>query len=147
MSKTTYKIIKRIPVYNCNIYDIYLIKKITNMKLKFYFNKFLKWKNSINKELQCPICFNTISKFDNFKLNCDHIFCRECLKKWIFKDRYETNCPLCRKNLFYNYINLNLIQKSDNVDIVIQYLLDIEKIFNKLYQSDRITLINNITSL
>lgn len=131
----SYKIIKRIPVYKCNVYNIDLIKKITNIKLKFYFSKFLKWKNSINKELQCPICFNNISEFDNFKLNCEHIFCRDCLKKWIFKDRYETNCPLCRKKIFNNYTNLNLIKNADE-DIVIQYLLDNDNLFNKLYLID-----------
>uniref|UniRef100_A0A0K0E9W5 RING-type domain-containing protein n=1 Tax=Strongyloides stercoralis TaxID=6248 RepID=A0A0K0E9W5_STRER len=45
----------------------------------------------IDKDSQCGICY---SNFTNpLKIECNHIFCKECISTWF--DRKDT-CPLCR---------------------------------------------------
>ena len=40
----------------------------------------------------CSICFENMK--DNIKLNCNHIYCENCIKKWL-TERSNT-CPTCR---------------------------------------------------
>lgn len=42
----------------------------------------------------CPICLKEES-CDTVKLNCNHIFCRYCIIRWL---GVKKNCPMC-KNL------------------------------------------------
>ena len=53
-------------------------------------------KNSIKIETkyECSICFDEKEK--GILLNCEHIFCEECIKIWIKK---KNNCPICRKKI------------------------------------------------
>ena len=60
-------------------------------------------------ENNCSICFNNIK--DNVTLDCNHIFCGNCILKWICT---TANCPLCRspvneflkeKSLEYGVLN------------------------------------------
>ena len=44
-------------------------------------------------ESTCPICIEDTS--NNIKLNCQHIFCNECIKTWLSKQ--SNACPICRK--------------------------------------------------
>lgn len=46
--------------------------------------------NEINN---CPICF--VDNTDNVILECNHIFCTNCIKEWLTKNK--NNCPICRK--------------------------------------------------
>tara|TARA_Y100000389_G_C17395034_1_gene482046 strand:- start:424 stop:1200 length:777 start_codon:yes stop_codon:yes gene_type:complete len=48
----------------------------------------------IKKIDMCPICRN--DKEDLRILKCDHIFCDECIKKWLSKNK---TCPICLKDL------------------------------------------------
>lgn len=41
---------------------------------------------------QCPICFE--DKLENILLNCNHIFCKDCIKKWLTTN--SDTCPICR---------------------------------------------------
>jgi hypothetical protein len=43
----------------------------------------------------CPICMD--DKSDNIKLNCQHIFCKDCIKTWLSKQ--SNTCPICRVTL------------------------------------------------
>lgn len=43
--------------------------------------------------IECPICFETHTKYINIK-KCSHKFCEQCIKKWL-KDHKNT-CPVCR---------------------------------------------------
>jgi hypothetical protein len=40
----------------------------------------------------CPICMEDNS--DNIKLNCQHIFCKDCIKTWLSEQ--SNTCPICR---------------------------------------------------
>jgi len=55
--------------------------------------------NCINYN-SCPICFNTIfNKNDIIKLNCNHVFCKNCFSSWRAKcinNNNRVSCPLCR---------------------------------------------------
>ena len=47
------------------------------------------------KELECPICFETMT-FETFALTkCYHKLCKSCLEKL----RSSGRCPVCRTNL------------------------------------------------
>ncbi|CEF71110.1 Zinc finger, RING-type domain and Zinc finger, RING/FYVE/PHD-type domain-containing protein [Strongyloides ratti] len=45
----------------------------------------------LEKDSQCGICYSNFMK--PLKLECNHIFCKECISTWF--DRKDT-CPLCR---------------------------------------------------
>jgi len=49
--------------------------------------------DDIFDEEQCCICIEVIVE-DDFSLPCNHIFHRNCIKKWIKKSK---TCPLCNK--------------------------------------------------
>lgn len=44
----------------------------------------------------CPICWNEICQENKTTTECAHIFCKDCLDKWL---RSYNTCPLCRKIL------------------------------------------------
>lgn len=48
-----------------------------------------------NDITNCSICFENMK--DNIKLKCDHIYCSECIKKWL-TERSNT-CPTCRAEI------------------------------------------------
>jgi hypothetical protein len=44
-------------------------------------------------DIECQICMH--NKTDNIKLSCKHIFCSECIKKWLTE--HINTCPTCRQ--------------------------------------------------
>jgi len=46
--------------------------------------------------MSCSICLDII-KNEGQKLNCNHIFHKECIEKWFERGH---QCPLCRKSKF-----------------------------------------------
>jgi hypothetical protein len=47
----------------------------------------------VNKELECPICLDTIKKEELVFSPCGHKFCDDCYKK-------IDNCAVCRKKIW-----------------------------------------------
>ena len=45
--------------------------------------------------LSCPICME--DSHENIKLPCNHVFCAQCIKKWLLKNK--NTCPNCRNNV------------------------------------------------
>jgi len=74
---------------------------------KACFNAFKKWKDSINKNEECPICLNNISSLDKITTKCNHIYCKTCLKSWLEE---KDSCPICRhtisKQTIHKFINI-----------------------------------------
>ena len=54
-----------------------------------------KNRNPINNK--CSICHDKLNH-NQIKLNCNHIFDKDCIEQWIDND--GTNCPLCREELY-----------------------------------------------
>ena len=48
-----------------------------------------------NEITNCSICFENMK--DNIKLKCEHIYCSDCIKKWL-TERSNT-CPTCRAEI------------------------------------------------
>ena len=70
-----------------NIYNDYLNNRLLTQG---EFNKLPKH----NCKFECPVCLD--EKEDGVILSCNHIFCTNCLNKWLTQK--NTLCPLCREN-------------------------------------------------
>jgi hypothetical protein len=46
-------------------------------------------------EFDCCICFECRKM--GITLDCDHQFCKKCIKKWLTER--SSKCPVCRKNV------------------------------------------------
>jgi hypothetical protein len=83
-----------------NIVNIMLINRFKASKNDINIdNKFIE-DTSIDKESECPICFDQLKKDDNVVLKCpDCLNCihSECVTKWL---SYNKNCPLCRSTVW-----------------------------------------------
>ena len=83
--------------------DWKMITKAITFNKKQIIKHFLDWKEYLikNRKIQCPICLNDELIQKCIKTDCNHIFCEECINKWIQKN---ITCPLCRKTIFINGI-------------------------------------------
>lgn len=55
---------------------------------------------------ECPICYIDFEKGDNVaKLNCGHIYHKNCIILWFDKNLSSPTCPICRINMFDNKSN------------------------------------------
>ena len=78
------------PVDSANLRSIIIIpfKTLKNVLSIDQVNNLEKYE----LEATCPICMDDTS--NNIKLNCQHIFCNECIKTWLSKQ--SNTCPICR---------------------------------------------------
>lgn len=51
-------------------------------------------KRNVDTGETCPICLQDSKSM--IKTDCDHVFCKECIKKWLDNNN---SCPCCRKGL------------------------------------------------
>jgi hypothetical protein len=101
-------------------------------------------KNS-NKILECGICFESldVKQIDYCtELDCNHIFHDKCLKKWCItciNQDYKPNCPLCRKDIDGEYLEiLEINQNQNDINLIVvkntmnlfQYIIS-----NQLYKN------------
>jgi hypothetical protein len=75
---------------------IYERKKICSCKY-IDLKKTLKKHDKIENQ-KCVICYDDLCNCKNVKLNCEHIFHKKCIEKWV--DTKGDNCPLCRTSLY-----------------------------------------------
>ena len=69
------------------------INQVIKTKLSSY--KKVKCDNTELLNSQCPICIDTYKPTEYYrKLNCEHIFHKKCIDRWIKRDKNE--CPMCR---------------------------------------------------
>lgn len=55
-------------------------------------------------EIKCCICLEEICDFNGnntTELNCGHLYHTKCIKNWSL---YSGNCPICRKNLYFEIL-------------------------------------------
>jgi hypothetical protein len=48
--------------------------------------------------MECCICLTPITE-NQYMTNCNHIFHKSCLEKWLSKN--HQNCPICRQMIQY----------------------------------------------
>lgn len=59
----------------------------------FVQNEIRELYDMVNKELECPICLDTIKKDELVFSNCGHKYCESCLSKL-------DKCGVCRKTIY-----------------------------------------------
>ena len=75
---------------------------------------------SLKKIFECGICFESLdSKQIDYctELDCFHIFHDKCLKEWCntcINQDHEANCPLCRKDISGEYLEILKINSNQN---------------------------------
>ena len=73
---------------------------LPNEKITLNLAEFNDKIEEIQEEIECGIC-KDVSNKDVVKLkNCNHKFCKECIKEWLTK--YNINCPMCRTDIRNN---------------------------------------------
>lgn len=90
-------------LFICRI--IYIIYKIfkperNTLHVTLLTNKLVE--SDLNSVKECCICLEDNSLEQSIKLNCNHIFHKECIKKWYnevktnYQYKLNFNCPLCK---------------------------------------------------
>ena len=61
----------------------------------------------VNKELSCTICLCNYQKNEAnvVKLNCGHVFHKDCIIPWFAKSPNSLTCPICRRNIYDPVVN------------------------------------------
>lgn len=94
-SSTTKSINARIKYLRSKDEQMNAIQKLIKLKKK--------------EENKCSVCYERISDTDKLKLECNHIFHLDCIKKMFFL-YMDDKCPLCRK--VYKYTHMPNNRKS-----------------------------------
>lgn len=88
--------------YNLNLCDAIgkVEKGISNIEL--ISDLIVSKEKNLLKDNKCPICIEMlIEKKKLRKLKCSHIFCHNCIKKWLNTSK---KCPICNINLEDSFI-------------------------------------------
>ncbi len=48
---------------------------------------------------ECGVCLEKTLVIQSVKIYCGHVFCQNCLFRWIIEKQHEATCPLCRSNI------------------------------------------------
>jgi hypothetical protein len=94
----------------------------------------------LKKEMEdcCPICLEDVKEDNKTKTECNHIFCKTCLEKYL-KNKYD--CPNCRKVLMITEnikkISLKLAKTYREIECPKFYIKD-NKIYCKLQGNEKI---------
>lgn len=69
-----------------------------NYPLTHYYIK----QNDVDNELSCSICLSNYQKKEAnvVKLNCGHVFHKDCIIPWFDKNPDSLTCPVCRRNIY-----------------------------------------------
>ena len=65
------------------------------------------------EEKECPICRDEFSgEANSFRLHCNHLFHRECIRSWLSYVRPEINqkCPVCREEASFAEVRRLLLK-------------------------------------
>jgi hypothetical protein len=81
-----------IPAYRHDYLYHQLIPQVDPIKMKLIVSN--NEKN--DKTFDCPICLDCFDEGNSVKLNCDHVFCGECIGEVIRTKPHDITCALCR---------------------------------------------------
>jgi hypothetical protein len=102
---------------NNEINENILINKINNdiNKYKLKIDYFKNIINNLDNNYICSICMEIIDEKTNLSIiDCGHIFCKNCLTKYIIQQHKKCNCPICRELFLLNNI---YVPVDNNIDI------------------------------
>jgi len=77
-----------------NVLNSTINQDSSSVKPKVSLENFEKLEKT-NEDTNCGICFENM--IDNIKLNCEHVYCNRCIKKWLTEK--SNTCPTCRKEI------------------------------------------------
>jgi len=82
--------------------------------------------------MYCLICLEDYDKEHKEIIcpKCNKSYCDECLKRWLLMESVVYTCPICKNNLDFNFIYINLSKKFINNDLKKNYA-------NICYQLDK----------
>ena len=72
-------------------YHISQYKKIDDYIINDYMEEIM----DKTRIIECPICLNNINS--GLSTNCNHKYCKKCIKTWIIKMGKDT-CPICKRD-------------------------------------------------
>ncbi len=87
--------------------------------------------DSSSSEDVCPICIDKLEE-NVKKLVCNHCFHEKCINSWV---DFNNKCPLCRRPIINENINLNNITIVENEEIVIN-MGNVEHNVDSIYYND-----------
>lgn len=69
------------------------------------------WQHLPVSKHECAICLEAVGYHKKFKLECNHVFHKRCLARWVRKD--GESCPLCRSTITdYEYCILGVKRRT-----------------------------------
>ncbi len=101
---------------NTEINENTLISKIEGVinKYKLKIDYFKNIINNLENNYICSICIENIDSNNLCIIDCGHIFCKNCLTKYIIQQYKKCNCPICRELFLLNNIYVPI---DNNIDI------------------------------
>lgn len=75
----------------------------------------------------CPICLDFIK--NKMILDCNHIFCKKCISKWMDKNDF---CPVCKQHMTINY-NFEIYLIHNNTENAIQFNSSSDCLIDQLF--------------
>lgn len=80
-----------------NFVILILLKLVVNIHGQFNTENKLKMKSlNLSDDQECSICLDVQNKDWFIQLDCQHIFHKNCIERWIVQ---KNNCPLCRADV------------------------------------------------
>lgn len=69
--------------------------------------------------MECPICLEAIPTSNEIKTDCNHYFCKTCLRTWQKKEENNHKCPICRATIkkYTGFISIPILQHNQNIII------------------------------
>ena len=75
-----------------------------------------------NEELECPICYTSVCKWDAIHLPCSHVFCESCITSHLDTLHQNHNllpsCALCRSE--YTVFEIPNPEMSQKIEIMLR---------------------------
>ena len=76
----------------------------------------------------CIICFDDNSQKIKYKTSCGHVYCKQCLYKWLEE---HSRCPVCRTELYSDFEMLKYFKKQ-----LVFYMESISNILQALNRTE-----------
>jgi len=73
------------------------IKNDEDVDITYLKSQFIELYDKVNDKLECPVCFEILTKDKIEVPNCGHLICKVC-KETICKS--SCKCPICKKKYF-----------------------------------------------